>query len=596
MSILGNAAAGNQVTAMTEGTQPDTPQVTATPEGAPPSQAAPAAPAPTSRLQAIISAVAKVGTTAMAGIPDRGRPSFVTGLGEGARSEQQAVANQQAIRFKSFDDQVRLSQLHNQDLKMQQDTQAQQDAHTKAELDNRAMANSLGINYDTIASDGKAVMDHLTSQTAATGSASVPPGTHLSGDGESINIPRNDQATQDGQKRMYELLAPALGLSPLPPGAQFVPPKNMNMLTNKIHGYDIAGNPIKHDDLQTAIGTAQANRDQLAKNGATPQQLQAVDNMIGIYKANLNALDEHAESVRKAQKQGDLDLENSPANVQAKANTAAQVEQAKLTVTNSPSNQAAAAKGAGLKASAEQSAKNLGILDSVAFDPNYQNPDGTKGANVVMSKEDASAKGLNFYKADPNKINTVVAGMNDVQTKLNQLASITTDPTRMGQVQAGLAAALLAHGKGIQADFHGVGIDTSRVNEISYANDLKLANQATKDYVTAMVGAHEAITQLPRLQTFGQSNRMTEKQMEAAVNLLPQPGDGTMASQKMTSLQGMIDPLRKQIPRMPGASVTPSWLETRQQQQRQQTQTRNGGSNLGRVVSGNATDIINGLR
>jgi hypothetical protein len=111
-----------------------------------------------------------------------------------------------------------------------------------------------------------------------------------------------------------------------------------------------------------------------------------------------------------------------------------------------------------------------------------------------------------------------------------------------------------------------------------------------------MVGAHEAITQLPRLQTFGQSNRMTEKQMEAAVNLLPQPGDGTMASQKMTSLQGMIDPLRKQIPRMPGASVTPSWLETRQQQQRQQTQTRNGGSNLGRVVSGNATDIINGLR
>jgi hypothetical protein len=596
MSILGNAAAGNQVTAMTEGTQPDTPQVTATPEGAPPSQAAPAAPQPTSRLQAIISAVAKVGSTAMAGIPDRGRPSFVTGLGEGARSEQQAVANQQAIRFKSFDDQVRLSQLHNQDLKMQQDTQAQSDAHTKAELDNRAMANSLGINYDTIASDGKAVMDHLTSQTAATGSASVPPGTHLSGDGESINIPRNDQATQDGQKRMYELLAPALGLSPLPPGAQFVPPKNMNMLTNKIHGYDIAGNPIKHDDLQTAIGTAQANRDQLAKNGATPQQLQAVDNMIGIYKANLNALDEHAESVRKAQKQGDLDLENSPANVQAKANTAAQVEQAKLTVTNSPSNQAAAAKGAGLKASAEQSAKNLGILDSVAFDPNYQNPDGTKGANVVMSKEDASAKGLNFYKADPNKINTVVAGMNDVQTKLNQLASITTDPTRMGQVQAGLAAALLAHGKGIQADFHGVGIDTSRVNEISYANDLKLANQATKDYVTAMVGAHEAITQLPRLQTFGQSNRMTEKQMEAAVNLLPQPGDGTMASQKMTSLQGMIDPLRKQIPRMPGASVTPSWLETRQQQQRQQTQTRNGGSNLGRVVSGNATDIINGLR
>jgi hypothetical protein len=415
-STLGAVAGSpDQVTAMTEGTQPSTPQVTAMTEGTQePSQAAPA-PQPTSRLQAIIQAVAKVGSTAMAGIPDRGRPSFVTGLGEGARAEQ-------AIKFKSFDDQVRMAQLHNQDLKMQQDTQAQSDAHTKAELDNRALANSLGINYDTIASDGKTVMDHLTSQTAATGSASVPSGTHLSGDGEAINIPKDDQATQYGQKQMYQMLAPVLGLSPLPQGAQFVPPKNMNMLTNKIHGYDIAGNPIKHDDLPGAIASAQTQRDQLKKNGATEHQLQALDNMIGIYKANLNALDEHAESVRKTQKQGDLDLENSPANVQAKANTAAQVEQAKLTVTNSPSNQAAAAKGAGLKASAEQSAKNLGILDSVAFDPNYQNPDGTKGANVVMSKEDASAKGLSFYKANPEKLNATVAGMNDVQTKLNQWA------------------------------------------------------------------------------------------------------------------------------------------------------------------------------
>src|SRR6185312_16712415 len=99
----------------------------------------------TSRLQAIISAVAKVGETALSGIPDKGRPSFVTGLGAGARAEQ-------AIRFKTFDDQVRLAQLHNQDQKMQQDTQEQQDAHIKADLDNRALANSLGIDYDTLPS------------------------------------------------------------------------------------------------------------------------------------------------------------------------------------------------------------------------------------------------------------------------------------------------------------------------------------------------------------------------------------------------------------------------------------------------------------
>src|SRR5205823_12607347 len=134
---------------------------------------------------------------------------FVSGLGSGARSEQAAQATQQAIKFRNFDDQVRLAQLHNQDLKMQQDTESQRDAHVKAEFENRALANSLGIKYDTIASDGKTVMGHLESQTAASGAASVPAGTHPSGDGANVNIPSNDQATQDGQKQMYSMLAPA---------------------------------------------------------------------------------------------------------------------------------------------------------------------------------------------------------------------------------------------------------------------------------------------------------------------------------------------------------------------------------------------------
>ena len=74
---------------------------------------------------------------------------------------------------------------------------------------------------------------------------------------------------------------------------------------------------------------------------------------------------------------------------------------------------------------------------------------------------------------------------------------------------------------------------------------------------------------------------LTSKQ-EAAINLLPQPGDGNFASQKMTSLQGMIDPLRKQIPHMPGADLQPSWLE-----QRRQNQPPSSGSNLGQAVMGN---------
>ena len=175
-----------------------------------------------------------------------------------------------------------------------------------------------------------------------------------------------------------------------------------------------------------------------------------------------------------------------------------------------------------------------------------------------------------------------------------RVADVANDRQKMAQVDPGLAAAMLAHGKGITLSVGGhgnggsagIGIDTSRINEDAYGHDVKVANQATRDFVSAYIGAHEAITQLPRLQTFGKSNRMTEKQMEAAQNLLPQPGDREFASQKMTSLQGMIDPLRKQIPHMPGAEQTPSWLEQRQQRQRQQAPSASLGSNLGQWVSG----------
>jgi hypothetical protein len=575
--------------------QPVASQPTATPnypaspdQGGPiptPSTASPAAGG--SRLLAILGAISKVGSTALAGVPDRGRPSFVTGLGEGARAEQAAQATQQNIKFRDIDSQIRLAELHNQDIKMQNDTQAQTDAHTKAEIENRALANDYGIDYDTIANHGPAVLDHLAAQTAATGAASVPPGTHVSADGENIYIPKDTQRTRDGQKAMYTALAPALGLPALPQGAAFVPPKLMNIFTNKINGFALNGDPIKHEELPGVLGAAQAQRDNLAKNGGSPAQLQALDNMIGIYQANLDALDKHAASVKQ------------------------QTKAAELAAENSPENQAAAAQGAGMKKGAEEKAAfpyqlelakqkasqkaDTTNLDSVAFDPTYKNPDGTLGANVVMSKDDAKAQGLTHYKVDPSTINTVVAGMNDVQTKLNQLAEVANDRQKMAQVDPGQAAAMLAHGKGITFTFGahgsgasgGVGIDISRINEDIYGHDVKNANQATRDFVAAYIGAHEAITQLPRLQTFGKSNRMTQQQMEAAQNLLPQPGDREFASQKMTSLQGMIDPLRKQIPRMPGAEQIPSWRETQQTQQRQAPgPTASMGSNLGQWVSG----------
>ena len=579
MSILGQTAAGDP-TVDNAGVQPapisggivsaaaPTAPVQTTPT---PSQQ-PTQPAPTdsgSRLSRIISAVANVASTALQSVPDKGRPSFLTGAGEGARAEQANIANQQAIKFKTFDDQVRAAQLHNQDLEIQARTQAQADAHQAAQDTQHDWDEAHGLEYQEIPNSGQATVDYLTAQSG-NGGASIPPGTHLSADGKTILIPKQSDETQAALLKKYQAFASAYNLPSLPTGATFVPGKFTDYLQNKLEGKNLDGSVIKHDDIPGAIADLQTTRANLAKNKDTdPAVLSQIDGTIAHLKENQKALDDHQASVFKQQQAQQLDTLNKSEAIRAKYK------------------EQVADNSAGNKATGDTTE-----LNAVAFDPNYQNADGTKGANVVMSKAYAAAKGLTHYKADPSTINTVVAGMNDVQNKLNQLADVVTNPQRMGQVQAGLAAALLAHGKGLQLDFHGVGLDTSRVNEISYANDLKLANQATKDYVTAMVGAHEAITQLPRLQTFGKSNRMTEKQMEAAINLLPQPGDGSMAPQKMTSLQGMIDPLRKQIPHMPGADQTPSWLE----QKRQQTTQSSGSSKLGSVVSGNATDIINGLR
>src|SRR6266852_1971984 len=72
-----------------------------------------------SRLLAILGAISRVATTGLSGIPDRGRPSFVTGLGNGARAAQADNAMQQEIKFKDFDNQLRVAALHAQDLQQQ---------------------------------------------------------------------------------------------------------------------------------------------------------------------------------------------------------------------------------------------------------------------------------------------------------------------------------------------------------------------------------------------------------------------------------------------------------------------------------------------
>src|SRR6266700_6874336 len=57
-----------------------------------------------SRLISTLSAIVSAG---LQGIPNQGRPSFVTGLGQGARAEAAVQQQQQEIKFRNFDDQIR---------------------------------------------------------------------------------------------------------------------------------------------------------------------------------------------------------------------------------------------------------------------------------------------------------------------------------------------------------------------------------------------------------------------------------------------------------------------------------------------------------
>ena len=282
-----------------------------------------------SRLLSIIKAVANVGATGLSGIPAGKRPSFIGGLGEGARAEQAAEATQQAIKFKTFNDQMRAASLHNQDLELQQRTEAQNDAHQAAQDAQHDWDEAHGLQYDEIPNSGQAVTDHLTAQTQGNGAASIPAGTHLSADGKSILIPKQSDDTQAAQLVKYNTFREAYNLPALPQGAQFVPSKNLDMLQNRLEGHSINGDVYNHDTLPVAIADLQSTRASLASKGTNPDVLKQVDGTIKSMQAKLDYLDTHAASVKQQSEQATLNAQNSPQSVAGAANKASAIEAAK---------------------------------------------------------------------------------------------------------------------------------------------------------------------------------------------------------------------------------------------------------------------------
>ena len=299
-----------------------------------PQQAAPDTNTPSaggSRLGAILGAVAKTVDTGLSGIPQGRRPDFTSGLGSGARAEQQQQAVDQSIKFKSFDDQVRMAQLHNQDLHQQNETEEEQDKHKEADLNMRVMANNNGVSLAPIAANtSSGVMGHLTTQTTANGSSSVPLGASINSDGKTVDAPPQNAQTQKGFTDMYKRMAPALGLPALPPGQDFATPKNIHMMQDAMLGKDpTKGEYYNHDDLPAAIGNLKAIRDNLSKSGGTDDQLNASDKAVAYLQSQLDARDKHAAGVKQQGEQAQLDAQNSPQSIAGAAKKAAAIEAAK---------------------------------------------------------------------------------------------------------------------------------------------------------------------------------------------------------------------------------------------------------------------------
>lgn len=288
---------------------------------------APAAPQGGSRL---LTTLASIVSTGLSGLPQGGRPGFVSGLGSGARAGQQAAAVAQDIKYKNFDSAVRAAQLHGDDLRLQNQTQAQQNANSKEWRERHDWLQENGYDDATIPNTADHAMGYLTNQTTINGSTSIAAGSGINPDGNTIHIPADTQATRDAQKKQYDLFAPLFGLPSRPEGQDFVPGKQVDLLNHAMRGLQANGQLIDHDHLPGAIAAMQTQRDAVANSkSSNPAQLQQLDNTISILKTNLKALDDHAAGVKQQTKQAELNAENSPESIKGAADKASAVEAAK---------------------------------------------------------------------------------------------------------------------------------------------------------------------------------------------------------------------------------------------------------------------------
>jgi hypothetical protein len=184
---------------------------------------------------------------------------------------------------------------------------------------------------------------------------------------------------------------------------------------------------------------------------------------------------------------------------------------------------------------------------------------GATAKNDALAVKAARPPAVKDLAADPNN---VVGGFDALQGRINDVASFVNSPA-MSKVDP-VAASRILEAQGVTLGAHGMGASISLPMGGATAGNLndyiKNTNPETLEYVNRLKPAYEAISQLPRLQTYGKSSRMSPTQMEAAKQLLPAAYDNQVnAASKLDKLQSTLDDYIRHIPNSGATGVRPSW-------------------------------------
>ena len=287
----------------------------------------PQAPKQPSRL---LSTLASIVSGGLQSIPDQGRPTFVTGLGQGARTEaaikQQQQTQQTALKFRNFDDSVRAAQLAIEE-KHAQAADEEHQAHMTEFAQQQAdrMTSQTGMTYTFVPNDdnGAAVINHLQTGMANSpdGKVSVPAGTIPAPGGWLVPNKGSDQIAQANTKD-FNARASFYGLNPTTNG-RVVTPAAYDSLSQMSRGYRMQADghtvPMHADEIRAITDNMQS---ELTKYQKQPNADENTINAISQDIQHLNGLAdirEKRETAAKSKAQAQqLDTLNKSEAIKAK--------------------------------------------------------------------------------------------------------------------------------------------------------------------------------------------------------------------------------------------------------------------------------------